>query len=96
MHLTAVLSNNFTNHLFAVSEKLCEEQNLPFSLLLPIIQQTVSRLSNTTAYTQQTGPAKRNDGIVLQNHVNMLEKHPEWQKLYEVLSESIKQMYNKA
>ena len=93
LHLSAVLSNNFSNHLFAISEKLCEEQQLPFSLLLPIIQQTVSRLHSLTAFSQQTGPAKRNDELVLQNQITMLQSHPDWQKLYEAVSVSIKNMY---
>jgi hypothetical protein len=95
LHLSAVLSNNFSNHLFAISEKLCEEQQLPFSLLLPIIQQTVSRLHSLTAFSQQTGPAKRNDELVLQSQITMLQSHPDWQILYDAISTSIKNMYPK-
>lgn len=93
LHLTAVISNNFTNHLFALSEKLCEEQQLPFSLLLPIIQQSVQRLNSNSAYSQQTGPAKRNDNNIIHEHLGMLGNHPEWRELYEQISNSIKVMY---
>lgn len=93
LHLTAVLSNNFTNHLFAIADKLCAEHNLPFNLLLPIIEQSILRLQTTSAYTQQTGPAKRNDTEVIQRQLQMLENHPEWQALYRQLTASIHEMY---
>lgn len=93
LHLTAVMSNNFTNHLFAISEKLCEEQQLPFSLLLPIIQQSIQRLNTNSAFSQQTGPAKRNDNVIIAKHLEMLDNHPEWQKLYDDISRSIMAMY---
>ncbi|MBS1771995.1 MAG: DUF2520 domain-containing protein [Bacteroidetes bacterium] len=95
LHLTAVLSNNFTNHLFTISEQLCKEHNLPFNILLPIIEQSVSRLHNASPYEQQTGPAKRNDEPTLQRQATMLSEHPQWQELYIKLSQSIRDMYNK-
>jgi hypothetical protein len=93
LHLTAVLSNNFTNHLFTIAEKLCAEHNLPFTLLLPIIEQSFSRLRTTPAYSLQTGPAKRNDTEVIKNQIQMLESHPEWRALYQKLTASIQIMY---
>ncbi len=95
LHLSAVMSNNFTNHLFAISEKLCAEHNLPFSLLLPIIQQSVSRLDSSTAFAQQTGPAKRGDNQTMDKQMQMLQDHPEWQKIYASLNASIAEMYQK-
>lgn len=93
LHLTAVFSNNFANHLFAITQKLCAENDLPFNLLLPIAQQTVSRLSTGNAYTLQTGPARRGDEVTLQKHLQLLASYPVWQKLYREISESIGKMY---
>lgn len=93
LHLTAVMSNNFTNHIFAIADKLCTEQGLPFSLLLPIIEQSISRLHNVSAYSQQTGPAKRNDTVVIERQLQMLQNTPEWQQLYQAITASIQAMY---
>ena len=38
LHLAAVLVNNFTNHLFAEADLICEQNNLPFDLLLPLVK----------------------------------------------------------
>lgn len=93
LHLTAVLSNNFTNHLFAIAEQICKEKELPFTLLHPIIQQSVNRLATASPATQQTGPAKRHDTATMRHQVEMLQQHPEWQRIYEAISVSIMEMY---
>lgn len=94
LHLTAVISNNFTNHLFAVCEEICSENNIPFSALKPIIQQTTERLSHNSPAQLQTGPAKRGDNTIIAHHLDMLQQHPEWVQFYKAISASIEKMYN--
>jgi predicted short-subunit dehydrogenase-like oxidoreductase (DUF2520 family) len=95
LHLAAVFSNNFSNHLFAIAEQWCKEQNLQFELLRPIINQTVERLQTTSPHSLQTGPAKRGDDITIDKHIDLLAQHTDWQNVYKALTESIKEMYNK-
>ncbi len=94
LHLSAVLSNNFANHLFAISEQICKEHNLPFPILQPIINQTIERLQTQNAKDAQTGPAIRKDLSTIDKHINMLEDLPYWQDLYESITSSIDKMYN--
>lgn len=96
LHLSAVLGNNFVNHLMAVCERICEEQHLPFTLLQPILKQTFDRVQTHHPYDVQTGPAKRRDGLTLQAHLALLQQHPEWQELYRSISHSITEMYNRS
>ena len=93
LHLAAVMSNNFINHLLAVSSEICIENNIPFELLNPIIEQTFQRIQNTNPKETQTGPAKRGDKNTLQRHLLLLQQHPEWQQLYKSISDSIENMY---
>ncbi len=93
LHVAAVFSNNFTNHLFSIAERICKEKNLPFALLLPIIQQTVSRIENTSPALQQTGPAKRGDIVTQTNHLQLLENQENWVEVYKAISASIAAMY---
>ncbi len=93
LHLTAVTSNNFTNHLLAIAEQLCVSRGLPFSLLLPIIEQTFERVSTTSPFDTQTGPAKRGDDNTIAQHVAILQQHPLWQEVYRAISASIADMY---
>lgn len=94
LHLTAVLSNNFTNHLMAISEQICQQEQIPFDLLRPIIRQTAERISTASPYNLQTGPARRGDTKTIEQHSDMLRSNPEWQRLYEAITTSIDKMYN--
>lgn len=96
LHLTAVLSNNFVNHLLAIAEQICTAQNLSFSALRPIIEQTFARIAHTSPYTVQTGPARRGDTETMQKHMALLQLHPDWQHIYSAISASVENMYKKA
>lgn len=90
LHVAAVFVNNFTNHLYAIAESYCRKEGIHFKELLPLIEETVSRLKDISPLTSQTGPAVRNDDETLQKHLSLLEAHPEMKKIYEFLSSSIK------
>lgn len=93
MHLNAVLVNNFTNHLMAIAERICEQQQVDFNILLPMIRQTATGVGTEPPFARQTGPAKRGDVLTMQQHLELLAQHPDWQKVYESLSASIAGMY---
>lgn len=88
LHLTAVLVNNFSNHLFAKGERLLQEHKLDFDMLLPIIQDTVEKLSLASPALLQTGPASRGDQGTLDTHLNLItDEH--LRTIYQTLSRSI-------
>jgi predicted short-subunit dehydrogenase-like oxidoreductase (DUF2520 family) len=89
LHLAAVIASNFTNHMFALAEKVLKERNLSFELLEPLIQETVAKAFSMSPLQAQTGPAIRNNHEVIQKHLALLEVHPETRKLYKVITESI-------
>lgn len=91
LHLAAVMVNNFTNHLYSLVENYCHEEGLNFYLLLPLIEETASRLQDLSASKTQTGPAIRNDTITLEKHLELLKKYPQLRKVYALFTESIQQ-----
>jgi predicted short-subunit dehydrogenase-like oxidoreductase (DUF2520 family) len=93
LHLSAVVANNFINHMMAICEQICAEQGLPMEAIQPIITQTFKRMNGQKASDLQTGPAMRNDREVMDSQVTLLEDHPEWQELYKAVSTSIEKMY---
>jgi predicted short-subunit dehydrogenase-like oxidoreductase (DUF2520 family) len=93
LHLSAVIGNNFINHLVAICEQICIEQDLPVDVLTPILNQTYERLKGSKARDVQTGPAMRGDTEVLDRQVALLANHPEWQNIYKAISSSIEKMY---
>lgn len=90
LHLNAVFANNFTNHLLAIAQKLCEEYKLPFPILYPIIRQTIDQISYINPSESQTGPAIRGDNVTVTEHLKLLQKYPDWQELYSKLTDSIR------
>ncbi len=93
LHLGAVIGNNFVNHLMAIDEMICKEQNVDFALLLPILQQTMERLHDSKPLELQTGPAMRGDDSTINRHLELLDKHPYWKDIYASVSASITETY---
>jgi predicted short-subunit dehydrogenase-like oxidoreductase (DUF2520 family) len=89
LHLAAVLGNNFINHLMAICEQICAENDLPFATLLPIIHQTFDRMKYASPKEVQTGPAVRRDTGTIHQQLALLGNHPYWQKIYLAITESI-------
>lgn len=89
LHLAAVFVNNFVNHLYALAEKYCKKEGLDFSLLLPLIAETASRLNDIPPSQSQTGPAIRNDRVTIEKHLELLKDYPELKRVYTLLTESI-------
>ncbi|MBC9930395.1 Rossmann-like and DUF2520 domain-containing protein [Chitinophaga qingshengii] len=94
-HFTAVLCNNFTNHLFAEAKAYCDREQLDFSLLQPIIKETFDRLEKYSPETVQTGPALRNDETTMELHRTLLAGNDQLRKIYDVMSEAIYRLHQK-
>jgi predicted short-subunit dehydrogenase-like oxidoreductase (DUF2520 family) len=90
MHLAAVAAGNFSNHLFALVKDYCDAEQLNINLLLPLLRETVERISYAHPREMQTGPAIRGDQATMEKHLEMLGKYPELKGLYEVFSRMIK------
>lgn len=89
LHLNAVLVNNFSNHLLSITEQICQEQQLPYDILVPIIQQGFKDVGEGGFNVKQTGPAIRKDFSTITKHEAMLDNHPEWLSVYKALTASI-------
>ena len=92
MHVAAVIANNFTNHLYALAEEYCQKEGLDFRQLIPLIEETALRLKTISPAKTMTGPAMRHDEETIKKHLALLQDHPQLQKLYRVLTESIQQV----
>jgi predicted short-subunit dehydrogenase-like oxidoreductase (DUF2520 family) len=96
LHIAAVFTNNFSNHLFRIAEELMKANDLDFDLLRPLLKETLMKLQNDLPSKVQTGPAKRNDQQTIQKHLSMLEENKDYQQLYKLLSDSITAHHHKA
>jgi predicted short-subunit dehydrogenase-like oxidoreductase (DUF2520 family) len=91
IHVAAVFACNFTNHLLGISEALLEQEQLPLTLLAPLLRETVEKALACPPFTVQTGPAARHDEPTLDRHRAALGTHPRWLEIYNVLTASIQQ-----
>jgi predicted short-subunit dehydrogenase-like oxidoreductase (DUF2520 family) len=94
LHLSAVLVNNFSNHLYTLAKDYCAQQELDFRLLFPLIKETADRLEAGDPTGWQTGPAVRNDEATMQQHLQLLESNPTLANIYQLFSESIRAYYS--
>ncbi|WP_180754346.1 Rossmann-like and DUF2520 domain-containing protein [Hymenobacter sp. DG01] len=91
LHVAAVWACNFPNHLLGISRALLAEANLPWSLLHPLIRETIDKALSELPFAVQTGPAVRHDDATLARHEAALVGKPAWQALYKDLTVSIQQ-----
>lgn len=89
LHLAAVFTCNFTNHMYVLAAKLLEKYGLPFDVMLPLLDETARKVHELAPKDAQTGPAVRYDKNVIDKHLDMLADEPDMQKLYELISRSI-------
>lgn len=88
LHVAAVFVCNFVNHLYGIGESICQENELPFALLQPLIAETANKIQTLSPAAAQTGPAKRNDTITINNHLDFLTDDTQ-KELYKLLTKSI-------
>ncbi len=90
LHLAAVFSCNFTNHLLGIAKAILDEEEIPFDLLRPLINETLSKgFMSNHPFEVQTGPAIRRDTGTIHQHLALLQENKKWLEVYEILTESI-------
>lgn len=88
LHVAAVFVCNFVNHLYAIGNDICRENQVEFDILKPLIAETANKIRLLSPDQAQTGPAARNDRETIDAHLSFLEDEPR-KKLYETLTQSI-------
>lgn len=89
LHLAAVFCSNFVNHCYAMSEEILQQHGIPFSVMLPLIDEVAAKVHSLSPRDAQTGPAIRRDINVIQKHLGLLDTHPDLQMIYSILSKNI-------
>lgn len=88
LHLAAVFACNFTNHLYAIAEKICSDQQIPFSTLHALIDETAHKAQKDSPAKNQTGPGIRHDQQTIDSHLQQLQS-AELKEIYKLLTQSI-------
>ena len=89
LHLAAVFSNNFSNHLYSIAKKITENNNIDFDILKPLIQETANKILFLDPVKAQTGPAVRNDEVTISDHIKLLKSN-KYKNLYRIFTQLIR------
>lgn len=76
LHVAGVFANNFTNCMYRIAADILKGTSIPFSVLLPLIDQTAAKVHNLAPKDAQTGPAVRDDEQVIRHHIELLQSIP--------------------
>lgn len=88
LHLAAVFCCNFTNHMYRLTEKMLSQHDIPFDVMLPLIDETARKVHQLSPAQAQTGPAVRWNKEVMQAQMSLLERE-DLRQLYQIISQSI-------
>jgi len=89
LHISAVFACNFSSYMYFAAEEILKENQLNFDLLKPLIQRTAEKIQTQSPEEAITGPARRNDMKIIQNHLEFLIQHPEFYEIYKNISKNI-------
>lgn len=89
IHLAAVMTANFSTHLLQLAESLLQENNLPLPILESLVMNAIQKSFLIGPAKALTGPAVRKDEATIKRHTALLSAHPDMEKLYTLLTESI-------
>ena len=92
LHLAAVFACNFVNHCYALSAEVLKAKGLPFSVMLPLVDETAQKVHELSPKDAQTGPAVRGDQNVMQMQAGILADIPAVKQIYEALSNDIQRL----
>lgn len=88
IHLAAVFACNFTNHMYAVADKILEDKGICFDILLPLIDESVRKIHRMKPADAQTGPSVRGDANVIAEHMSMLADE-RLKQIYGIMTKDI-------
>lgn len=92
LHVAAVFACNFVNYMWIQADSLMRDAGLDFSLLHPLLGETLDKLNDISPFDGQTGPARRGDFTTMNKHLAMLSD--DQAEVYRLLSDKIYKLYN--
>ncbi len=92
LHIAGVMSCNFVNHLWDTTDIMLRKNGLSIDVVIPLIRQTLDKISRISPHEAQTGPARRGDLNVITRHMAALS--PDDAILYDMMSKRILKIFN--
>ena len=74
--------------MYQIGNEICNQNDLSFDLLNPLIQETANKIMTLSPNEAQTGPPKRKDTKTLNSQLNFLTDENQ-KEIYKLLTKSI-------
>ncbi len=91
LHFAAVWACNFVNHCYFKASEILNEHGLPFDIILPLIDETASKVHKLSPFEAQTGPASRLDFDTITKHLELMANDENNKLIYKQLTYSIQE-----
>lgn len=88
LHVAAVFSSNFTNHMVTLADEQLRTIGLDYTVMLPLLKEVTDKLFHLPPQQAQTGPAIRKDLSVVNEHIALISDDMT-KEIYRKISESI-------
>lgn len=88
LHIAAVFSSNFTNHMVTLADEQLRTIGLDYTVMLPLLKEVTDKLFHLPPQQAQTGPAIRKDLSVVNEHISLISDAMT-KEIYERVSASI-------
>lgn len=95
LHVAAIFTNNFTNHLLGLASEISSQEGVPFRILEQLALTTIKNAFQNHPRQVQTGPARRGDQKTIDRHLAYLKKQPQARELYAMISKQIVAVHKK-
>jgi len=96
IHLSAVFSANFANHLLYMSKSILDENDIDFTILKPLLSETLKKAFEIDPIKAQTGPAVRKDISTIRDHLKILDNKEDFKKIYKDITENIIKVHSQS
>lgn len=93
LHIAAVFSSNFTNHMVTLADEQLKTIGLDYTVMLPLLKEVTDKLFHLPPQQAQTGPAVRKDLSVVNEHISLIDD-ADTREIYQKISESIMKRSN--
>lgn len=90
VHLAAVFASNFANNMYSIAADILGKDDIPFSILAPLIRETAAKIEGMHPVDAQTGPAVRGDMNIMKAHLGRLSSN--YAEIYSMVSGNIERM----
>ena len=88
IHLAAVFANNFTTELLLIAQDILAKSEIELDILRPLMLETIDKSFQIGPRKSLTGPAIRNDRVVMNKHLKRIDDD-DIAQLYQLISSLI-------